>query len=66
MRNMTVILFSYCTCESNDDATIVEYLNKKTDKYCCHQIQDELLEVMAKTINRKNDPRSKIFFANGR
>ena len=27
-------------------------MEKKTDKYCCHQIQNELLDVMANTITR--------------
>ena len=37
---------------SNDDTSIVNYMEKKTDKYCCHQIQNELLDVMANTITR--------------
>ena len=35
---------------SNDDSSIAHYMEKKTDKYCCHQIQNELLDVMANTI----------------
>ena len=38
--------------QSNDDATIMQYLDKKIDKYCCHQIQNELLDVMANSINK--------------
>ena len=30
----------------------MQYLDKKTDKYCCHQIQNELLDIMANSINR--------------
>ncbi len=34
---------------SCDDPALASFLKKKTDRYCCHQIQDELLEVMANT-----------------
>ena len=38
---------------SIDDPSIHQYMQKKTDKYCSHQIQNELLEVMANKINRE-------------
>ena len=38
---------------SIDDPSIHQYMQKKTDKYCRHQIQNELLHVMANKINRE-------------
>jgi len=38
---------------SKDYPSILQYMQKKTDKYCCHQIQDSILETMANTIIRE-------------
>lgn len=38
---------------SLDDPLITQFLKKKTDKYCSHQIQNELLQVMANKITQK-------------
>jgi len=32
---------------SLDDPLIKKFIKQKTDKYCSHQIQNELLQVMA-------------------
>ena len=37
-------------------------MEKKTDKYCCHQIQNELLDVMANT-NIANKIREANYFS---
>ena len=37
---------------SKDYPSILQYMQKKTDKYCCHQIQDSILETMDNTIIR--------------
>ena len=37
---------------SSDDPSIASFLKKKTDKYWCHQIQNELLDVMSNKIIR--------------
>ena len=38
---------------SKDDPTILQYLKKKTDKYCSPQIQNELLQVMSLKVTRE-------------
>ena len=38
---------------SFDDLLIADFLKKKTDKYCSHQIQNELLQTMANRITQK-------------
>ena len=38
---------------SQDDPSILHYLQKKTDKYSTHQIQNELLHVMALKVTRE-------------
>ena len=38
---------------SYDDPPVAGFLLKKTDKYCSHQIQNELLQVMANKITQK-------------
>ena len=36
-----------------DDSNIIKHLGQSTDKYTCHQVQNEIIQIMALTVLRK-------------